>query len=386
MNASVGWGSYSVYEGPFAQGTAAFELPKVPTLNDYVMQTITATEGGRWNAVNMYDKCILTVGLIQWCEAGMFGVSDMLDALPYQSLLDPVLGMPGARALGVTFHRPHAGAHKRFFLDGVEVKTKEQQRRLFLLDSDGKKGSWDQASKEHAMGWAQVMVDLFAKPAAIVAQSAFTAARLHRFELPFARSLVQAAPSEPLGNAFVCAYLSFAANNSTWANKYLQVADGAMLGKAPRWSLPWLAEVLKQLTFGPRCAIYPHRYNKIRPVLERNFGIDLPDFAQDLEGWECTTRAQGTLLQLHEIQQILVDLGYDLGSSGKAGNGVDDVWGHKTQTALAQFQTQVGLEPADGWPGPDTHSALAAVRDTGVYIGDALRKRVDTLVKLTLHR
>src|SRR5512138_1105983 len=77
----IKWSSYQTFEGPFFIGTQGFKLPEQPTFNDRILAVITATEGGHWNAINMYDRCIMTVGLIQWCEAGQYSVSDMLGAL-----------------------------------------------------------------------------------------------------------------------------------------------------------------------------------------------------------------------------------------------------------------------------------------------------------------
>src|SRR5690606_3850260 len=48
----IRWGSYDVYEGPFFRGAVPFVMPANPCLEDQILATITAAEGGHWNAIN----------------------------------------------------------------------------------------------------------------------------------------------------------------------------------------------------------------------------------------------------------------------------------------------------------------------------------------------
>ncbi len=42
----------------------------------------TSTEGGCYDAINMYDRCIISPGLIQVCEqAPIFGASDLFGGI-----------------------------------------------------------------------------------------------------------------------------------------------------------------------------------------------------------------------------------------------------------------------------------------------------------------
>ena len=50
--------------------------------------------------------------------------------------------------------------------------------------------------------------------------------------------------------------------------------------------------------------------------------------------------------------------GYDLGTSGPAGNGVDGIVGRKTRAALEKFQKAHGGLKVDGVYGPNTHAAF----------------------------
>lgn len=355
------WGKYKHYEGPAFYNGVHFKMPSNPTENDRILAVITATEGGHWNAINMYDRCILTVGLIQWCEAGQYSVSDMLG---YHVERNGEEGLAPLRdvmsASDVTFKKNNRNRWRFFFKDDRgEVDRKEEQRQLFLLNSNGKIGSFDAESKQHAKQWAASFANVYAKPDAIESQKDFTIPKLKKFALPFARSWIDKAPDSPEGKAFTSAYLSFAANNPLKSDKALQSAISSTTEKD--FSINWLIHVLSCLTFKPGFTIYPGRYNKIRPVLEKFYGLDLPDFAEQLKdkNW----------METKEVQQLLVDLGYDIGAFGPNGNGIDGQWGGKSQVALVDFQKKHELE-ADGWPDPITNEALVKARDVLQTIKD----------------
>jgi hypothetical protein len=232
---------------------------------------------------------------------------------------------------------------------------------MFLLNSTGKKGTWDDNSRRYAKLWVSSLVELFGQLPAVKAQRDFTAARLKSwFAIKLGKEwLTRACEDRSAGAfAFVCGYLSFAANNPTWANAALTEALKTVGDRDP-FGADWLAHVFEFLTWQPGVSIYPHRYNKIRPVLERQFGIDLPDLASDLKDFSA---APELLLSTDGIQALLVRLGYDLGVSGPEENGVDDIWGSRTTQAFKDFETKTGL-PADGRPDPRANAALLSAAE-----------------------
>jgi hypothetical protein len=355
---SVKWGSYKGLEGPWSPGTERFKMPERPNINDQIMATITATEGGSWNAVNMYDSCICTVGLIQWCERSQFSVSAMLGGI-VQSGGD-IKALSEVMIQGGLEFRQDPKGRWRFHMGGAPVNA-EKQQRMFLLNSTGKKGTWDDDSRRYAKLWVASLVELFGELTAVKVQRDFTAARLKSwFAIKLGREwLNKAFENRSAGAlAFICGYLSFAANNPTWANNALAEALKTVGDRKP-FETDWLAHVFEFLTWQPGVSIYPHRYNKIRPVLEGQFGIDLPDLASDLKDFSATPEL---LLSTDSIQALLVKLGYDLGVSGPEENGVDDVWGSRTTQAFKDFEAQTGL-PADGRPDARANAALLSAAE-----------------------
>jgi len=356
---SIGWGSYKNYEGPFFRGTSAFVLPEDPRPSDKIMAVITATEGGHYDAWNGYDACGWTSGIIQWCERGQYSISDMLGAVAVKNsaLLQSIQDY--AKHAGGQFKR-NAKGNFRFFFDSTgEVDTQAEQLRLFYIHGNGTKGTWDDAAKANARQWAAVISSLWEDAGAQAVQVTFTSQRLGLFMLPAAKALFGQAPDTPIAAGAKAAYLSFAANNPTWANSSLKKALAASAHLTP-WTNEWVIELLKELTFGPQVAIYPGRYNAIRPALERIYGLELPDFAKELQVWTETT---GMLpnISTKDIQRALLMLGYDLGPKG-----ADGIYGGKTKEAVMTFEQLSGMVPQpniDGVVDIYTYPALKSAMD-----------------------
>jgi hypothetical protein len=377
-SSDIKWGSYRDFEGPFYHGIARFQLPEQPTATDRILAVITATEGGRWDAYNGYDRCICTSGLIQWCEAGQYSVTDMMGKVAEhdRALLESVDRQ--AAASGLELKRNQRGRWRFFFQDERgEVDRIDEQRQMFLLHSDGKRGSWDDASREYAKRWAAAISTVWESDAAQRIQADYTTRRLSFFALPNARRILDEAPDTGVGQAFKAAYLSFAANNPTYADRHLKLAVDA--SSKPRWSLDWLIGVLKELTFGPGVAIYPHRYDAIRPVLERLYAVNLPDLAAELSRFS-DAMGGGPVVTVVEAQKLLIELGFDLGPWG-----ADGKFGKKTREALISFQQLHGL-PAHGDLDAPTQKAMHAQRDAAESVTAELRRRVEAQVTLSMAR
>lgn len=361
-SADIAWGRYQAYEGPFFRGTARFAMPANPTENHRRMAVLTATEGGKADAINMYDRCIVSVGFIQFCEAKYFLTSGLLGAI---AEADPDLLQPLSPALGISgaeFVKTPRGRWRFQFKDARgEVDTGQEQQQLFLLNSNGQRGSWDEDSRAHAKLWAASLSNMLSQPAAIETQVNYVAARMTMFAMPEAKQILFKDPATNDGwvGAMRAGFLSFAGNLPAVANKHLKIA----LQKAPgaKWSEEWCVHILKELTFGPKIAIYPRRYNAIRPVLERLYGVDLPDIAEELKAWQAhfdaeteepPTEKEPDFTEPSQIQTFLMAMGYDLGPAG-----ADGIMGRKTKEAIRTFQSLHGLVD-DGIVGPKTRAEL----------------------------
>ena len=354
---NIGWGSYKSFEGPyFPGGDNKFVRPPNPSNSAKIVAVISATEGGSYSAINMYDSCMLSCGMIQWCEA-QFSVSSMIGSLvsAHPDLLAPL--QPALDASEAVFKQRSDGKWRFFFGDDRgEVDSASKQHALFFKNSSGLKGAWDDDSRNHAKLWAACAASLWYNEAARQSQLEFTAKRLNGFCTKEAL-IALFGPGAPASNdglvgAMRAAYYSFAANLPAVASKQLLLAIGQSV--AVPWSEAWVVDVLRQLTFGSGIAIYPGRYNKIRPVLESLYSVDLPDFAEDLKQWHADAGSDDPgFLDIKQIQSELIIEGYDLGP-----RGADGVCGTKTKQAIADFQAANGL--ADGAINLDTRRALAA--------------------------
>jgi putative peptidoglycan binding protein len=346
----IGWGSYKNYSGPFYRGKHGYVLPDNPTDDDRILAVITATEGGHYDAINMYDgPPTLSSGLIQFIEGmGQFSVSDMLGAAagvmsvwgPLQPALD--LDQPST-----VFGRDERGRW-RFFTSPEVVDTQAELNQLMRQGLDGSKARWEEGDKsaQHAKVWAAAVASVWEHPLAQEAQRKYTLSRLRKFAFKESAAVIAEAErvDTPISRAFVAAYLSFAVNNPTRANESLGVALSWWLDAM--WTMDWLVYMLKHLTFGPRIAIYPHRYNAIRPKLEQLYGIDLPDMADELEKWKKDHNVSW-VISTTELQQALISLGFDLGA-----HGADGVYGDKTKEAVLLFEQLHEVPHPDGEPDP----------------------------------
>jgi hypothetical protein len=352
----IGWGKYGGFEGAYTWGTTPFRLPPNPTENQKLLAVITSTESGTCDAINAYDRCIISVGLIQWCES-IYLASNLLGGIAAKdpALLAPL--QPALDASGASFKATGRGNY-RFFVGDAEVDSADKQKKLFLLNSNGLIGSWDDASRAHVKLWVAALSNTLAQPAAMSVQVDYTASRVKGFAMTDAAALLfEGSPPEGWVGALRAAFLSFAANLPAVANK--QVTAAARASTAPKWSADWCIELIKAMTFGPNISIYPGRYDKIRPVIEKLYGVDLPDLASDLQAWrdnydqvDKADAGEPAFENAVDIQELLVALGYDIGPKLADGN-----FGPKSRQALSAFQADNGLG-IDGNPGPLTRAKL----------------------------
>jgi hypothetical protein len=359
----VSWGSYSSWEGPVYWG--AIKLAPATKDDDFkmkLMSVLGATEGGHYDAVNMYDRCILTVGIVQWCEAApQCSVSDMLTlcADANNEKLDAYLDHI-AEGLAIVKDGKGVG---RLVLNGQRIDNTAAQRGLFLGGSTGLKGQWTAPQIASAKKVCAVMASLWQEPEFQVAQLSFTVPKLievygrsfgsgprHMFDEGFS--------TEGFAGAMRAIYISYSANlPAVAASLFNRTFPNGLTGNDEVDCI----NMSKAMALNSGVGIWPRRYEMIRPTVEALFGVDLPDHTSDLSAWKAHYEpgALAAFPDTASIQKALIKLGYDLGP-----RGADGVFGQKSRAALMAFQKSKGLT-VDGVPGPNTFKALYLAISTG---------------------
>jgi len=280
----VSWGSYQEYEGPFYKGKVKFEISNNPSINDKRLAAITAIESGRYDAINMYDRMIVSVGLIQWGEANNFSVTKMLGLIcdsGFEQLVQSCL-KPAMEISESSFKKNQKGIW-RFFIGNSEVNSLALQQKLFL-GCDGRKGSWkSEEQKKYAKTWASSIASVLEDPRTRELQKKFTMDRLMGF-VPgnVKKELFDDKNSSPWSEAIRTIYLTFAINLPRIAGEMFESTKFS--GK--KWSPEWCLCLIKKLTLGPNIKIYPKRYDALRPVIETLFEIKLPKTSKELDEWK----------------------------------------------------------------------------------------------------
>lgn len=342
--ADTGWSSYNGYEGPRFGGKLGYTLPGSASNSDRYLAVVTATEGGHYDAINMYDRGGVSVGLIQVIEFGQYSVSNMLGVVAESckalSALDASLSAANAQ------FKKNASGKWRFSFRDVrgEVNTIAEQAQLFLLNSNGHLGSWDDASRAYAKSWAASFANIWTDPAAREAQNRYIGSTILSYVLPPSKQLLWGKDTPQADDGWVgaarAAFVSFAVNLPVVANahllKHVQTSTFAKFSEA------WVTDLIQELTYGPQISIYPARYRAIKPVIEHLYGVQLAS----------PTLVPGTQPSVVDVQKELLLEGYDLGPA-KA----DGIFGNKTRDALKQFQQLHGIS-VTGAINPDTIKAL----------------------------
>lgn len=350
----IRWGSYSVFEGPYFPGVIPYHMPENPDFEDKLLRTVTATEGGSYDAINMYDSCVLSVGIIQLCEK-LFKVSDLLGecAQTESSFIKTTFAQLPYPA---DFKRNQRNQWRLLFLDGRgDVDNEEKMRLMYLGGSSGQKGGYTDEQKNHAKEVAAVFASLWDSPGMRRAQISHLKPRMTSYVMARSKGILFQNPDQDgFVGALKAAFVSYAANIPATADKYLfEVSQGAGWSSASDADKFTLA--MKSVVFGSKVTIWPGRYKKIQPVLETLFDVDLPTL-EDLAGADDSPHeADDDLNTPVGIQKFLIGQGFDLGPAG-----ADGVFGPKTKESIVTFQCSKGLYP-DGIVTPEVRAAMLNV-------------------------
>ena len=348
----IGWGSYQGFEGPYLKGSIPYVPEQNPDFLGKVVQVICSTEGGRYDAINMYDSCIISVGILQVCEK-VLEMSNMLStcaSLDIGSVNNALAQLPAP----LEIRQVSFGPMRLFFKDGSGVcDTPAAMRKAYLGGSTGMKGQWTDQQKLWARQVAVVFADMWQNPVLQQGQLTYVKGRMLGFALPRARQTIIANPNKSgWSGALQAGYLSYAANIPAVADKCLATAIAN-----PKWltgSDEDKYRILMKAMVSSGVDIWPGRYRHIQPTLSSLFGVATPTL-EELTALPGAPPVPVTgLTSPQDIQNALLKLGYDLGPAG-----ADGVIGIKTKLAIQAFQSANGLA-ADGVVGPMTKSKLIA--------------------------
>ena len=288
----VKWCTYDKWEGPMYVGHHAYDVVAGAPVREKFLKVVTSAEGGHFDAVNMYDRAVVSTGLIQWAEGTQFATSRMLGKVAVTcgatTVVTPLL--PAMHMCNAEFKQTSSGKW-RFHVAGSEITTLSGQQLLFL-GCDGLKGSWSEDSKTYAKTWAAAFASIWDDERARTAQVAVATSDLINYAINESRQImfgdVVEVRSNDLPGALRAIYLMYGINRPSTANEMLLRATA--LTQSAKWSKEWCKDVLACLVCGPKIKIYPARYTAVKGITERLFNVELPTLediktrSSDIEG------------------------------------------------------------------------------------------------------
>lgn len=286
----IGWSHYHSNEGPFFGGVVkVLEAPRTASFAERVLSLTAAAEGGHYDAINMYDTGLVSVGAIQFIDAGSFQVTDMLGAVADELGVDYVNAalQPALDLTKTTFTK--VLNVWRFAADGSgAVVNKEAQKQLYFGDANGNTlGTFDDAKRLRAKTWAACLANVWADPRAIDVQSQFTLPRLISGFVwaELKQDLFTGdQPEDGWLGALRAMLLSFAVNApAIVVKRYAACRSNGLTFGTPGWCLA----VLRGVVVGAGVDVWPARWVAERALAKRMFGVTLPTYIQLTSGvWD----------------------------------------------------------------------------------------------------
>jgi hypothetical protein len=363
LPSDIGWGAYQDREGPFFPGRARIPEPRTPDPLTKLLLVLLATEsGGRPDAINFYDRCDLTLGLIQHCEAAGQQCAQLLWAIRTATGPDPF--EPLEARLASRGMRLGMAGPTMAFLDrkGAAILTATERQNAFFAGSKGTRGGWSQAQRTEALEWAATFATVLGDPRTFEPHLRHASGKLLSYVMAETRRLVfPGGVVEGLGwrGALQAVVTSFSANLPAVADRHFRAFVAEQGGRVVD-SESFVVGATAALTYRPRIGIYPERLRAILPTVQRLYGVNLSAALVTPPKGPPPSPIEAELDKPHGLQAALLALGYDLGPKG-----ADGVIGAKTREAVKAFQKARGLE-VDGVVGPRTRAELAHAVETAL--------------------
>ena len=283
----ISWGKYTNYEGPYHIGENKFILPEKHDLSDRILYTISATEGN-FDSVNMYDKCIVSIGMIQWCEANYCGSTSLISEFSlrygreiFDTSFKEIIDFLGYNPLKLI-------NTKYWFVDQTgNIIDKVDEQKKYFLGCDGTIGSWNDTAKNKANIWLRSFATFLKNKKVIEFQVEYTKRKInelyfHRDVKNILNSVIRDSKEKvEIYESAMIAYISFAANHPKFAKENFILAHEKNKDKI--FTREWLLAIIRQMTFKNQIKIYSHRYEKIIKVLNSLYNINMPKSADELK-------------------------------------------------------------------------------------------------------
>lgn len=293
----VEWVAYGKREGPMCRGAHphAWDMPTSSARLaagqlrpvDVWLAAAMACEGGCYDAVNMYDRGIVSVGLLQWSEVGWRNLSRMLDFVvrnggddAVRRALTPALELTGARISPSGFSIIYTSQNGRGCYDSApQGKHDDSITKELFLGCDGFASSWTPAARRRALVWAECFRELFQNDDAREIQRRYATYELNNFVFPRAREILFDRMGNfegtPMLHAVRAVYVSMAVNAPGIAQGIVE--EFSRSTKIPARSEKWCLSLLSALASTSSAPQFSRRYALSRPIAAAAFNVDLPE-------------------------------------------------------------------------------------------------------------
>ena len=278
----VKWTNYRNFEGPVFVGNmpvpgASLDSP----FHAKVLAITAAAEGGGFNATQMWDSGLLSVGAIQFIDAGTFNVCNMLGEVADKCGLHLLLEKlkPALDMCNAMFFKTPEGKW-RFSHNGVTVNSAAAQKMLYFGDVAGNtKGTFNDAKRLRAKTWVVCMANVWDIPGATDVQMEFTLRNLKSgFVWGTLRSELfsEGVSEDGYVGATKAMLLAYAVNAPAVVVK---MYDAARNNGKQKFSPEWCLEVLRHVVVNGNIDVWKSRWGAKLPYIEAAFGVKFPKYA-----------------------------------------------------------------------------------------------------------
>lgn len=291
----ISWVIYKNFEGPKFVGSRKVPVAGLDASFHAKVLTITsAAEGGGFDATQMYDSGLCSIGAIQFIDASTYQASNLLGAVAEACGLEPLVEKlkPALDMANATFGKTPAGKW-RFSLNGKVVDSAAAQKTLYFGDANGNaKGTFTPRKKELAQTWAACLADVWSLPGSTEAQTKFTIKSLQNdFTWGTLKSELFGKGTSDSGwvGATKALLLSFAVNAPAIVVKRYDVARSS--SDHAKFSPEWCLDVLRSVAVEGKVDSWQTRWNTKSSYVEKCFGVVLPTYRQLVdETWPTPTQ------------------------------------------------------------------------------------------------